>query len=81
MGMQVGELKGTTVLRHDLFTNDVLYAEIAFNLRTVKADLLPLVPLFWLLPDNFTDIYLKDCSFIHVHIRTPCVFLTLRGMC
>ncbi len=47
MGMQVGELKGTTVLRHDLFTNDVLYAEVAFNLRTVKAELLPLVPLFW----------------------------------
>jgi Zn-dependent M16 (insulinase) family peptidase len=43
----VGELKGTTVLRHDLFTNDVLYAEVAFNLRTVKAELLPLVPLFW----------------------------------
>ncbi len=47
LGMQVGELKGTTVLRHDLFTNDVLYAEVAFNLRTVKAELLPLVPLFW----------------------------------
>jgi Zn-dependent M16 (insulinase) family peptidase len=43
----VGELKGTTVLWHDLFTNDVLYAEVAFNLRTVKAELLPLIPLFW----------------------------------
>jgi len=42
----VGELKGSTVLRHDLFTNDVLYTEVAFNMRTVKAELLPLVPLF-----------------------------------
>jgi Zn-dependent M16 (insulinase) family peptidase len=48
--VQVGELKGTTVLWHDLFTNDVLYAEVAFNLRTVKAELLPLIPLFWYFP-------------------------------
>lgn len=45
--LQVSELKGSTVLRHDLFTNDVLYAEVAFDMRTVKAELLPLVPLFW----------------------------------
>lgn len=49
LNLQVGELKGSTVLRHDLFTNDVLYTEVAFNMRTVKAELLPLVPLFWYL--------------------------------
>jgi hypothetical protein len=44
--IEVGSLKGSTVLRHDLFTNDVLYAEVAFDMRAVRPDLLPLVPLF-----------------------------------
>ncbi|GLC71241.1 hypothetical protein PLESTF_001094000 [Pleodorina starrii] len=37
---------GATLLGHDLFTNDVLYLEAAFDLRPVPARLLPLVPLF-----------------------------------
>lgn len=37
---------GTTVLTHDLFTNDVLYLEAALDMRVVPARLLPLVPLF-----------------------------------
>eukprot|EP00850_Spirogloea_muscicola_P017373 SM000148S01050 [mRNA] locus=s148:321856:326518:- [translate_table: standard] len=37
---------GAVVLRHDLFTNDVLYAELALDMRGVPASLLPLVPLF-----------------------------------
>ncbi|GIL59926.1 hypothetical protein Vafri_14582 [Volvox africanus] len=37
---------GATLLAHDLFTNDVLYLEAAFDLRSVPARLLPLVPLF-----------------------------------
>lgn len=37
---------GVTTLAHDLFTNDVLYLDIALDLRPVPADLLPLVPLF-----------------------------------
>lgn len=37
---------GVTTLAHDLFTNDVLYMDIAFDLRPVPAELLPLVPLF-----------------------------------
>lgn len=41
------ESNGATILRHDLFTNDVLYVEAAFELKTVPADLLPLLPLFW----------------------------------
>ncbi|KAG0586728.1 hypothetical protein KC19_2G112800 [Ceratodon purpureus] len=44
--IEVGNMKGSTILRHDLFTNDVLYTEVAFDMRTVRADLLPLVPLF-----------------------------------
>ncbi|GIL59935.1 hypothetical protein Vafri_14588 [Volvox africanus] len=39
---------GATLLAHDLFTNDVLYLEAAFDMRSVPARLLPLVPLFCL---------------------------------
>lgn len=37
---------GATVLRHELFTNEVLYAEAVLDLQRVRAELLPLVPLF-----------------------------------
>lgn len=37
---------GATILSHDLFTNDVLYLDMALDLRPVPANLLPLVPLF-----------------------------------
>ena len=37
---------GVTTLAHDLFTNDVIYLDIALDLRPVPAELLPLVPLF-----------------------------------
>ena len=40
------ETHGVTQLTHELFTNDVLYLETAFDLRVIPADLLPLVPLF-----------------------------------
>lgn len=45
--MQIGDLNGVKVLKHDLFTNDVLYTEIVFSLSSLKQELLPLVPLFW----------------------------------
>lgn len=37
---------GSTILRHDLFTNDVLYVEALFDMRAVAPAQLPLVPLF-----------------------------------
>lgn len=37
---------GATILSHDLFTNDVLYLDIALDMRPIPANLLPLVPLF-----------------------------------
>ena len=37
---------GATLLTHDLFTNDVLYLDIALDMRPLPRDLLPLVPLF-----------------------------------
>lgn len=38
--------KGPTLLTHDMFTNNVLYADIALPLNRVPARLLPLLPLF-----------------------------------
>ena len=37
---------GATILTHDLFTNDVLYLDVALDMRPLPRDLLPLVPLF-----------------------------------
>lgn len=35
-----------TLLNHDLFTNDILYMEVALDMRPLPTDLLPLMPLF-----------------------------------
>ena len=37
---------GATLLTHDLFTNNVLYADVALPLTRVPSRLLPLLPLF-----------------------------------
>jgi len=42
----VGEEKGVTVLRHDLPTNGIVYADFGLDARVVPVDLLPLLPLF-----------------------------------
>mmetsp|Transcript_3635 Transcript_3635/g.10465 ORF Transcript_3635/g.10465 Transcript_3635/m.10465 type:complete len:1063 (+) Transcript_3635:286-3474(+) len=39
-------LMGATLLRHELFTNDVLYIEVGLDLRAVPPNLLPLLPMF-----------------------------------
>ena len=39
-------LGDTTVLKHDIFTNNVVYASVALPMSGVPARLLPLVPLF-----------------------------------
>ncbi|MBA0782105.1 hypothetical protein Gotri_002970 [Gossypium trilobum] len=44
---EVGDINGVKVLQHDLFTNDVLYSEVVFDMSSLKQELLPLVPLFW----------------------------------
>ena len=38
-------LGGTRVLFHDLFTNGILYLDLAFNVRTLPDELVPYVPL------------------------------------
>lgn len=45
--LQIGDINGVTVLQHDLFTNDVIYAEVVFDMSFLRQELLPLVPLFW----------------------------------
>lgn len=40
------ESQGVTLLNHDLFTNDILYMEVALDMRPLPAHLLPLMPLF-----------------------------------
>ncbi len=40
------ERAGVTLLRHDLFTNGIVYLDLAFDLRALPPHLLPYVPLF-----------------------------------
>jgi Zn-dependent M16 (insulinase) family peptidase len=44
--IEVTKLRDTRVLYHDLFTNGVVYLDLAFDLHTLPADLLPYVELF-----------------------------------
>ena len=43
---EVTSIGGATALRHDLFTNGILYMNTAMDMRGVPEPLLPLVPLF-----------------------------------
>ncbi|XP_050211088.1 presequence protease 1, chloroplastic/mitochondrial-like [Mercurialis annua] len=61
---EVGDIDGVKVLRHDLFTNDVLYAEVVFNMRLLKQELLPLVPLFC---QSLLEMGTKDLSFVQLN--------------
>mmetsp|Transcript_14152 Transcript_14152/g.34028 ORF Transcript_14152/g.34028 Transcript_14152/m.34028 type:complete len:1117 (-) Transcript_14152:229-3579(-) len=42
----LSSLGATTLLTHDLFTNDILYAEHLLDLHAVPMELMPLVPLW-----------------------------------
>ena len=42
----VSTIGATELLTHDIFTNDILYAEHLMDLHTVPMDLMPLVPLW-----------------------------------
>ena len=42
----IEQLAGTDVLVHDIFTNGILYLDIAFDLHTLPDEYLPLLPLF-----------------------------------
>ena len=59
----IAEEAGVSVLRHELFTNDVLYLEAALDLRPVPPSLLHLVPLFCR--------YVRRASVGHSRFRRP----------
>ncbi|KAK6159361.1 hypothetical protein DH2020_006675 [Rehmannia glutinosa] len=61
---EVGDINGTKVLQHDLFTNDVLYAEVVFNMSSLKQELLPLVPLFC---QSLLEMGTKDMDFVQLN--------------
>ncbi|KAM1030872.1 hypothetical protein FF1_034665 [Malus domestica] len=61
---QVGDINGVKVLQHDLFTNDVLYTEVVFNMSSLKQELLPLVPLFC---QSLLEMGTKDLSFVQLN--------------
>lgn len=44
--IEIGEEKGVKVLKHDLPTNGIVYADVGLDMRVVPFDLLPLMPLF-----------------------------------
>ncbi|GAV70301.1 LOW QUALITY PROTEIN: Peptidase_M16 domain-containing protein/Peptidase_M16_C domain-containing protein/M16C_assoc domain-containing protein, partial [Cephalotus follicularis] len=61
---EVGEINGVKVLRHELFTNDVLYTEVVFNMSSLKQELLPLVPLFC---QSLLEMGTKDLTFVQLN--------------
>ncbi|XP_075504251.1 presequence protease 1, chloroplastic/mitochondrial-like isoform X2 [Primulina tabacum] len=61
---EVGYINGIKVLQHDLFTNDVLYAEVVFNMSSLKQELLPLVPLFC---QSLLEMGTKDMEFVQLN--------------
>ena len=44
--IEVAEQGDVTILTHDLFTNGIVYLELAFDLLSLPVELLPYVPLF-----------------------------------
>ncbi|MFS7956834.1 putative metalloenzyme, LuxS/M16 peptidase, peptidase M16C associated [Helianthus anomalus] len=61
---EVGDINGVKVLQHELFTNDVLYADLAFDMTSLKPELLPLVPLFC---RSLLEMGTKDLNFIQLN--------------
>ncbi|KAE8711733.1 Presequence protease 2 [Hibiscus syriacus] len=61
---EVGDINGVKVLQHDLFTNDVLYTEVVFDMSSLKQELLPLVPLFC---QSLQEMGTKDLTFVQLN--------------
>ncbi|XP_057963754.1 presequence protease 1, chloroplastic/mitochondrial-like [Malania oleifera] len=61
--IEVGDVNGVKVLQHELFTNDVLYSEVVFDMSSLKHELLPLVPLFC---QSLLEMGTKDMDFVHL---------------
>ncbi|KAK9096895.1 hypothetical protein Sjap_022392 [Stephania japonica] len=61
---EVGDINGVRTLQHDLFTNDVLYTEIVFDMTHLKPELLQLVPLFC---QSLLEMGTKDMDFVQLN--------------
>ncbi|VFQ65797.1 unnamed protein product [Cuscuta campestris] len=61
--IEVGDINGIKVLRHDLFTNDILYAEVVFNMNFLKPELVPLLPLFC---QSLLEMGTKNMDFVQL---------------
>eukprot|EP00798_Chlamydomonas_sp_ICE-L_P006877 gene6877-30852_t len=60
---------GSTVLTHDLFTNNVIYVEALLDMKPVPQSLLPLIPLFC---RSLTQMGTQKESFIDLTERIGC---------
>lgn len=61
---EIGTVNGVTVLQHDLFTNDVVYTEVVFDMSFLKQELLPLIPLFC---QSLLEMGTKDMDFVQLN--------------
>ncbi|XP_020580862.1 presequence protease 2, chloroplastic/mitochondrial-like isoform X2 [Phalaenopsis equestris] len=60
----IGEVNGVQVLHHDLFTNDVVYSEVVFDMSAVKKELLQLIPLFC---QSLLEMGTKEMDFVQLN--------------
>ncbi|RZC45631.1 hypothetical protein C5167_038585 [Papaver somniferum] len=60
--IEIGEIDGVKVLKHDLFTNDVLYTEIVFDMSSLKQEQLQLVPF-----QSLLEMGTKDLDFVQLN--------------
>ncbi|CAA7400918.1 unnamed protein product [Spirodela intermedia] len=58
------KFNGVKVLQHDLFTNDVLYLEVVFDLCHLRQDLLQLIPLFC---QSLLEMGTRDLDFVQLN--------------
>ncbi|KAJ4836378.1 Presequence protease 1, chloroplastic/mitochondrial [Turnera subulata] len=61
---EVGDINGVKVLQQNLFTDGVLHSEVVFNMRSLKQELLPLVPLFC---QSLLEMGTKDMTYIQLN--------------
>ncbi|KAJ6806249.1 presequence protease 1, chloroplastic/mitochondrial-like [Iris pallida] len=61
---EIGDVNGVKVLRHNLFTNDVVYSEVVFDMSSLKKELLQLVPLFC---QSLLEMGTKDMDFVQLN--------------
>ncbi|KAK9286762.1 hypothetical protein L1049_015166 [Liquidambar formosana] len=61
---EVLDINGVKVLQHDLFTNEILYTEVLFNMSSLKQELFPLVPLFC---QSMLEMGTKDLDFVQLN--------------